>query len=155
MEKQVNNKVCRSSRKFQTVEQLQKAIDAYIDRQREEKRPLTVCGLAIAIGTDRKTLNNYEAMEDLYGKPYFPTIKRAKAFIEESLEELLLTKTQMSGVIFNLKNNFGWRDTQDITSHNENENINFNANDLVLIDKLYRRLGTDKDNNEGGSDVED
>ena len=145
----------RSTRKFQTVAELQKAIDKYMERQKAEKRPLTVCGLALAIGTDRKTLNNYQDMEDKYGESYLPTIKNAKQMIEESLEELLLTKHQMSGVIFNLKNNFGWRDAQEITSYNTNDNVNYTASDLVLIDKCYRRLAGNKDSDKGGSDVED
>lgn len=41
-------------------------------------------------------------------------IKKAKTKIEESLEQRLLDGKNVVGVIFNLKNNFGWKDQQQV-----------------------------------------
>lgn len=76
-----------------------------------EKEPITLTGLAVFLDTDRKTLLNYESHED-----FFPTIKRAKARIEQYTEKQLFDKSakNVAGIIFNLKNNYGWKDKQDI-----------------------------------------
>ena len=42
-------------------------------------------------------------------------IKKAKAKVEEQLEESLYRLGNNSGVIFNLKNNYGWKDNVEVT----------------------------------------
>lgn len=80
----------------------------------------TVSGLAIALGVDRKTLNNYAQDPN-----FFPTIKKAKNIIENVIEKKLYG-TAVTGLIFNLKNNFDWKDKteQDITSGGEQVTFN-------------------------------
>ena len=93
--------------KYNTPEEMQAAVDAYF----AEVDIPTVTGLALALGfCDRTSLLYYEN-----DKPEFLiTIKRAKTRIEDSLEHLLLSgRGQVAGVIFNLKNNFGWKDRQE------------------------------------------
>ena len=103
--------------KFKSVKQLQDAIDAYFNECEEKGKPLTVSGLAVALGTNRQTLLNYEE------KPaYIDTIKKAKAKIEAFNEELLYSKDVPTiGVIFNLKNNYNWKDKQEIEADINNE----------------------------------
>jgi len=60
------------------------------------------------IGVCRDTLCEYEKREDLA-----KTVKAAKARIEEYLENQLYRKDQVTGIIFNLKNNFGWKDKSE------------------------------------------
>jgi hypothetical protein len=49
-------------------------------------------------------------------KPEFShTIKRAKLRIEDALEQRLARAASVTGIIFNLKNNFGWKDAQEHT----------------------------------------
>lgn len=72
------------------------------------KRP-TVTGLANFLGVHRSTLNNYEGM----GEEYFDTLKRAKGLIEQHLEENLYGNNVV-GTLFNLKNNFGWKDKKEV-----------------------------------------
>jgi transcriptional regulator with XRE-family HTH domain len=61
------------------------------------------------LGMTRETLCQYEK------DPMFSdTIKKAKAKIEQYLEDQLYRKDQVTGIIFNLKNNFGWKDKQEI-----------------------------------------
>jgi hypothetical protein len=96
--------------KFETVEQLQKAIDEYFDYCDENNKPYTVSGLAYALDTTRRTLLDYQEKEE-----FSHTIKKAKAKIEQFNEELLYSKDVPTvGVIFNLKNNYEWKDKQEI-----------------------------------------
>lgn len=93
--------------KYETPEALQKAVDAYFDNLKEGQPP-TVSGLALALDVDTSTLRNYEGREE-----FFATIKKAKQRIEEALESGLWGGS-VTGLIFNLKNNFGWKDKQEV-----------------------------------------
>ena len=119
---------------FKTVEDLEEAINNYFqkpDSPQDLQEPWrsawdveftakgdylvfrpTISGLAVALGVDRKTINNYTRKEE-----YFPTIKKAKAMIETVLEKRLYGQA-VTGLIFNLKNNFEWKDKTetDITT---------------------------------------
>lgn len=90
--------------KFQSVEELETAIENYFAACEEDKKPPTVSGLAYHLDIDRRTITNYENIDE-----FFPTIKRAKTRIEAFLEERLY-QGQCTGVIFNLKNNYKWQD---------------------------------------------
>lgn len=96
--------------KYTSVEEMQKDIDEYFAECDENGKPYTVSGLAYALDTSRRTLLNYEERED-----FFHTIKKAKDKIECFNEELLYNKNvSTTGVIFNLKNNYDWKDKQEI-----------------------------------------
>ena len=47
-------------------------------------------------------------------KQFSDTIKKAKLRVENYLEKHLITDSTTTGIIFNLKNNFGWSDKQQI-----------------------------------------
>ncbi len=103
---------------FKTKEDLQEKIDAYFAscyRFNEETnineciRPLTISGLAVELETSRKTIIEYDEKEE-----FSNTIKKAKERIENWTEEQLYRNTQVTGVIFNLKNNYDWKDKQEI-----------------------------------------
>ena len=64
----------------------------------------TVSGLAYILGMSRQAICDYEKKDD-----FLDTIKRAKLRIEISLENRLAGNA-VTGSIFNLKNNFGWKD---------------------------------------------
>jgi len=87
--------------KFQTPDELEAAIEKYLDDTPVDE--YTVTGLALAIGTSREVLSNYQDRDD-----YSEIVKRAKCIVENSYE-LSLRKHGRSGDIFALKN-FGWRD---------------------------------------------
>lgn len=116
--------------KFNNVEELQKKIDAYFDScfrpvldengspiididtgklVKEQVKPFTMSGLAVFLDCDRQTLLNYKAKDK-----YFGTIKHARDRIEAYVEEQLFTPKIATGVIFNLKNNFDWKDKREI-----------------------------------------
>jgi hypothetical protein len=89
--------------KFQSVEELQKKIDAYFAECEVKEEPYTITGLALALGTYRQTLINYEGKEE-----FMDAIKSAKTRVEQYAEKKLFSSTP-SGAIFALKN-FGWSD---------------------------------------------
>lgn len=118
--------------RYKTVEEMQEKIEAYFKDCRGrvlldddgyaitdkhgkpiivDERPLTVTGLALALGfNSRQTLLNYQ------GKPEFmDTIMRAKAQVEQYAEERLFDKDGANGAKFSLANNFeGWKEKREI-----------------------------------------
>tara|TARA_R110000772_G_scaffold63143_1_gene141577 strand:+ start:2852 stop:3241 length:390 start_codon:yes stop_codon:yes gene_type:complete len=104
---------------FETVEDLSKAIDNYFksdayipDKEGNPEYLPTVSGLALSIGVDRRTIVNYSNREE-----YFPTIKKARARIEAFVETRLYGNN-VTGCIFNLKNNFDWKDKSEVSQTN-------------------------------------
>lgn len=74
-------------------------------------KPPTVTGLALALGfASRQALINYQTKDEDFND----TITRAKSRIEEYNETRLYDKEGVNGAKFNLSNNFGWNDKQEI-----------------------------------------
>lgn len=101
-------------RLYNNVEDLQRDIDKYFEMCDEKGKPYTICGLSNALDMDRKTLLNYSREEK-----YFHTIKKAKQKVQQELEENLYRLGNNSGIIFNLKNNFGWKDSVEVDNKHE------------------------------------
>lgn len=110
---------------FKTKEELQSRIDDYFEScweedeesgKRKQIRPYTVTGLANYLDTSRQTLINYESKEE-----FFDTIKKAKDLCEQYADEYLYVGKNVAGAIFNLVNNYGWKNKQetDLTSKGE------------------------------------
>jgi len=74
----------------------------------------TVSGLAYALGMSTEAFRNYEDKDR-----FLATVKRAKQRIEISLEQRL-AGNNVAGAIFNLKNNFGWKDAKQIGGDPDN-----------------------------------
>jgi hypothetical protein len=95
-------------RKFTDPEEMQKGIDSFFEECDANKVHPTIAGLAYHLGfEDRHGLDNYKDQQE-----FSATIKRAKLKIERHLEQRLYEPSP-TGTIFNLKNNFGWKDVQD------------------------------------------
>ena len=93
-------------------------LDKYGDPVMVGKKPLTITGLALALGfTSRQALLNYQE------KPEFvDAITRAKARVEQYAEERLFDKDGANGAKFSLANNFkGWAEKQQIQADVKNE----------------------------------
>lgn len=75
----------------------------------------TVTGLALFLDTSRQTLINYEENKD--HPEFFDTIKKAKDLIENHWEQML-QGNNVTGVIFNLKNNYQWADRTEQEIYN-------------------------------------
>lgn len=78
----------------------------------------TISGLAYALGLSRQGLLEYGRKDE-----FSDTIKRAKDFVQVALEANLYNNS-VTGTIFNLKNNFGWKDkTERDTTINGEVNL--------------------------------
>lgn len=108
------NKIGRP-RKYSNVIELQKLIDEYFEFCDLKNRPYTITGLALWLDMDRKGLLRYE--KD-YEDEFCHAITRAKEKVQEFVECCLFKKGIAQGVIFNLKNNFGWEEKVDATVNN-------------------------------------
>lgn len=102
--------------KFQSVEELQEKIEEYFSKCKTEGKKPIISGLALHLDTTRETLCDYRDKDE-----YSYSIKRAKQRCEAILEENLVEgKVNPTGTIFNLKNNYGWKDKTeqdvDVTS---------------------------------------
>lgn len=84
---------------------------------RDDRRPYTVTGLALALGFNSRTsLLNYEGKEE-----FVNTILRAKARVEKYAEERLYDNNGANGAKFSLANNFkGWTEKQQIEADVKN-----------------------------------
>ncbi|MEI4745892.1 terminase small subunit [Rhodococcus erythropolis] len=120
--------------KFTTVEDLQAAIDGYFymqDPHTEDRlvesgvteagetiflkrkvmtdpKPYTVSGLARALGIHRETLINYGERDE-----FSDSVRAAYERCHEFAETQLYSRNS-SGASFSLKNNWGWKDRQEV-----------------------------------------
>lgn len=96
--------------KYKNEKELKKGIESYFRECDEKEKPYTVSGLAYSLDIDRQTLINYEERDS-----FSSLIKKAKAKIQAQLEEnALIGKGNPTFTIFNLKNNYGWKDKTEM-----------------------------------------
>lgn len=106
---------------YKTLKELQDAVDEYFlfcdNRTKkiyDEKKgaeymisdpaPYTMSGLANRLNLSRQGLLDYDERDQ-----FLDTIKKARNKVQEDVETRLMEKAP-TGAIFNLKNNFGWKD---------------------------------------------
>ena len=126
--------------KYKTVENLQEAVDDYFETDAfvmnssgESEYLPTMAGLALSLDVDRKTVVNYSHRDE-----YFPTIRKARAKIESFIETRLYGNN-VTGCIFNLKNNFDWKDKQEVETKDTTHEVtdeDLNAKIMELMEKL-------------------
>jgi hypothetical protein len=123
--KKVTKKAGRK-KKIVDYEELEDKINEYFewcDKQKEViktdkgvkviHKPYTISGLCVCLDIDKSTLLRWENEEQ-----FCNTIKKAKMRIENWIEEKSLTGELNPTVsIFNLKNNFKWRDKDENTKN--------------------------------------
>jgi hypothetical protein len=111
-------------KKYERVEDMEKAINEYFNQCDINKEPYTMTGLALSLGfLDRKSLIDYCDYTDEDDVAFLHSIKRAKMICEQNVEKGLLSgKYNPTGAIFNLKNNYGWKDKQEIEQNGEMNN---------------------------------
>lgn len=97
-------------KKYSNVEEFELRCSEYFFYCEEKHVPLGICGLAAYLDIDRTTLRNYEKQ---YPDTYGLVIKQARAKIEAFLEMKLFDKN-VTGTIFNLKNNFSWAERERV-----------------------------------------
>jgi len=121
--------------KFKTPELMQSAIDdyfvtdAFMGEGENQVYAPTVSGLAFHLGMSTEAFRNYEEKDK-----FLATVKRAKQRIELAIEQRLFGNN-VTGCIFNLKNNFGWKDKteQDI-------NANIETKDTSAVDAIEQLI---------------
>lgn len=118
---------------YKTKEELQKIIDDYFDWCDNRTKtiydnktgnevvinwpaPYTMSGLARRLGMSRETLVQYGHKEE-----FSDTITCAREKVQEDIEIRLMETRNEKGAIFNLTNNFGWKQKNetDLTSKGE------------------------------------
>lgn len=108
-------------KKYKDLILFDEKIETFFDTCKETKKIPTLTGLAIQLGMDRSTLLEYSREER-----FSPSIKKARARIEEVIEDRLINGKPPIGLIFWLKNNAGWKDVQE-TKHSGNVTHGFVA----------------------------
>jgi hypothetical protein len=96
---------------FESPEKMQVKINSYFKKVKKKKQIPTMSALAYALDISRETLIQYRKKDGFSGP-----LNRAKQKIEIFWEQQLLTPKVTAGVSFNLKNNFGWKDKQEVHS---------------------------------------
>ena len=110
-----------------TPDDIENKINDYFNYCNENSKPFTMSGLALFLDCSRTTLYNYDKelvkFKDLNEDDklrILNAVKRAKRMVEAYQEEQLFIGKSPVGTIFSLKNNFNWKDSQEI---NNNTNI--------------------------------
>lgn len=144
--------------KFNTTEEMQRVIDLYflackvhqtgdtdlLKALSDEDLALvdgiddiypTVTGLGLALDMSRKTLVQYENSDK-----FSNTVKRAKQRVENAIEQRLFYNNA-TGSIFNLKNNFDWKDQQDVSQRYVNKDgEDLSTEDLKIINDYKAKI---------------
>ena len=116
--------------KYENPEDMQKLIVEYFNECEAEGKKPTVSGLGYVLGLSRRQILEYEncidnenvfaGFDDSVKLGFRNSIKDAKRFIESCLEEKLINGTTTPiGLIFALKNNYGWVDKQEVVQTNK------------------------------------
>ena len=122
-------------KKYTEVEIMQQKINKYFEECNKNNEPYTVTGLCLALDICRDTLLEYSK-----DKRFSDTIKKAKLKVENYLERHLITDNSTTGIIFNLKNNFGWTDKQQL-EHSGNINNPFEG---LSTEELRQLINNDR-----------
>jgi hypothetical protein len=106
--------------KIKDYETFEKFVDDYFEEAQEwndkthkwtQKYHPSMTGLALHCGLSYK---GFWVEQPKRGEDFKSLVSESKARIEEHNIQQLYRKNQVTGVIFNLKNNFGWKDKQEI-----------------------------------------
>lgn len=125
--------------KWKTPEELEEKIEEFYKWCDKNNKKKTVSRLAWYLGTNRTTLLHYEKasefdwlkhLDEDTRLSYVNAIKRAKAYIESEYEESLFNKSETTGAIFTLKNNYNWVDKQEIVTENRTDLDNIKEEEL-------------------------
>jgi len=93
-------------KKYNDGRELEEAAAIYFDKCEETVTPPTISGICLHLGINKETLRQYgkdPALSD--------TIKRIKLVVENGMEQASLCRSSAAGAIFNLKANFGYRES--------------------------------------------
>lgn len=92
--------------------------EKYFEECIKNEEPFTITGLALALGTTRQTLMDYQEKDG-----FSDTVKRLKLKCENYVEKMALIGRNQAGAIFALKN-YGWRDEKHVDHTTKGKEIN-------------------------------
>jgi hypothetical protein len=108
---------------FQSVEDLEQQIQAYFEDCKQRKEPPFIVEMCNWLDISRNTLLDYSEGKGERAE-FSDTIKRARQVCEQAVEKGMMTGTMnTTGCIFNLKNNYGWRDKIEQEHTNPDGNL--------------------------------
>lgn len=112
---------------YNTPEELKDRVDEYITKQKEEAEPCTMAGLSVFLGyASPRSLSDVRDRKD---GNYGLVLDYAKSRIEdEKNRKMLKNQYNVAGAIFDLKNNHGWTDKQEITGRDGQPLFTFVSN---------------------------
>lgn len=98
-------------RLIESPDQMQEMAESYFAEREAANKPFTMAGLCYALGfSDRHSLSEYEKH-----KEYTATVKRLRLRVEQARLEDMVDKAKFTpGQIFDLKNNHGYVDKQEV-----------------------------------------
>lgn len=145
---------------YKTPEDMQKIIDEYFEwsdnrtkkvwddkAQKEfmisDPAPYTMSGLARRLGMERNTLIEYAHKDK-----FISTIKKARERVHEDVEIRLMEGKNQTGAIFNLKNNFNWKDAKQY-EHEGSIDLGVKEEVKFLADILLKIYETRPNNKSG------
>ncbi len=119
--------------KYPTPELLQSKIDEYFKYAKENNKPYTKTGMAVYLGVVTLTLKHYKELNDEYKEIIEDAFIRCEDWI---VENMLTNKANATAAIFNLKNNYGWKDQSQLDVTTDGERI-FNPSQLKEAAKEF------------------
>lgn len=99
-------------RLYKSAEDFASKVEDYFTECEAKDRKPSLTGLCVFMDfCDKESFSNYEN----YGEEFSRTVKKTRLRIEENRIQLLTDKASFTpGIIFDLKNNHGWVDKQEV-----------------------------------------
>lgn len=119
-----------NSPKIESGEKLYNLFLDYVANSIKRQRFLNIAGFCRFIDIHKDTYYNYK--ENFYTDD----IKRIETILEDEVINSRAASDTMK--IFYLKNKFGYKDKQEVESHNKNENINQDITNMTAEERKAR-----------------
>ena len=106
-------------------EKLERKVEDYFNSCKKKHVPPSMTGLALHLKCTRKNIVDYKHTDE-----YGAILEQAKLRCENVLEERMINGTPPTGIIFILKNNYGWHDKIE-------SDVNLTGN--ISLSKLFQQ----------------
>lgn len=121
--------------KFKSSKELLEKAQIYFEKCIQEKEPITITGLAMALDTFRDVLIDYgNGKYDSTDKEFSNTVKKIKQVCENYAETRIFGNNP-TGAIFALKN-YGWVDKKEVGVSGSLASDSLTAEQKAKLDKL-------------------
>uniref|UniRef100_A0A6H1ZYG2 Putative terminase small subunit n=1 Tax=viral metagenome TaxID=1070528 RepID=A0A6H1ZYG2_9ZZZZ len=120
--------------KLPTEEGMREILEEYFNECIKKEQIPTKNGMTLALNITRETYNQWKKKSD--------TLKEYEKLTEETWVQRL-TKNNVAGIIFYLKNAFGYRDRQDLDVTTKGKELSYTNDQIKTIAK--RTINDDSD----------